>query len=62
MSSVVGSSDSSFRLRVLMDEVTSHEIVVKSLRMRDTVQVGASGFLRPESREKLLSAIESKKN
>ena len=47
MSSDEVSSDSSFRSRVQTEEVTSHQTVVKSLRMRQTLHVGAKGFRRP---------------
>jgi hypothetical protein len=38
---------SSLSDRVLIEEVTSHQIVVRSSRIKQILQVGASGFGRP---------------
>lgn len=42
---------SSLSDRVLMEEVTSHQIVVKSSRIRQILQVGASGLGRPSNKQ-----------
>lgn len=47
------SSKSSSGSRVRIDEVTSHHNVVKSFRIRQTLQVGARGLRRPNSNKRV---------